>query len=115
SEPSKCTERPGSTRERRTRKQQRKNKRAGRGTAAKTGSRNKRRELRPRGPNQENKRRLRKSNWVPARETKKAMGRINTTATAKRNTGQLSTVNPLQINELPKRTKVKSRVISAVV
>jgi hypothetical protein len=46
---------------------------------------------------------------------KKAIGRINSTATAKRKIGQLSTVTPLQINELPNRTKVKRSVISAVV
>src|SRR5437870_3855594 len=115
SRPSNINEPPWSATESKTIKQQMKNRGSVPGTAAKTGSRIKRSELRPRGPNQAIKRRLRKSSLVPARETKKAMGRINTTVTAKRKTGQLSTVNPLQMSELPNRTKVKRSVISAVV
>jgi hypothetical protein len=106
---------PWSTTESKTIKQQMENKGSVPGTAAKTGTRIKSSELSPRGPNQAIKRRLRKSSRVPAREIKKATGRINSTAIANRKTGQLSTVSPLQINELPNRTKVKRSVISAVV
>src|SRR5207249_5457995 len=115
SRPTNINDPPWSATESKTIRQQMKNRGSVPGTVAKTGNRIKSSELRPRGPNQAIKRRLRKSSGVPAREAKKAMGRIDTTATAKKKTGQLSTVNPPQISELPKRTKVKRSVISAVV
>ena len=85
------------------------------GAAANTGTRINSNELRPRGPNQAINRRLRQSSRVPARETINAIGRINSTAAAKTNIGQLATRKPFQISELPNSTKVKSSAISAVV
>ena len=68
---------------------------------------------RPRGPNQTMSRRLRGSSPRPVSATASTAERTPRATAAKAMPRQVSPVSPVQINELPNATKVKSRNISA--
>jgi len=113
--PSHISEPPCKTIDTRTTTQVRENNGSLPGRPAKIGSRMSRRELKPRGPNQAIRSRSFQPKRVPAREVRKAKGRIRIAAAAKAIVRASSRVRPLQMSDPPKRIKVKSNVISAVV
>src|ERR1051326_3029425 len=72
-------------------------------------------ELKPRGPNHAIKRHSFDLRRIVESAAKKAITRMSATEIARSSTGQLKTVKPVQMSELPKSTNANSSAISAVV